>query len=533
MPSPTRNGNYMLRIRNRSLAGIQYRDTILAFTALFALIISITSFYSSSQGVNIMDNLQVTVSPVLPEVLSGESLQVEVTVTNTGDEPVSVQEVAIPHSPVVYELRSPDDERVIYAVSQQSYRTRRSGGDVLMPMEPVMTTLETGQSVTLSEDLAEYAASGYAPGIYNLVARYQIGGSYVVSKPVEIRIATPNISNLSSLFCILQGNVCCVFDHTNYDGSASIFQRDITADILHRRLNIPAPGKIDDLMASAYAAPLGEGQWFAWLQDGTIGAGKGWGTVLNARVDPVPLELSSAKLISPGFQLADGSGLFLVSGLSDGNPCIQQFVFSADGAQDGKIFPLNEYYDDRVLACYDPSGKGSRMYLAWSKEAISTIGIHLCQYSVDSQTVTVPPELLYERRPPLAAFEMQTLAKEGKTNVYALFGPEGGDGEMNYVQIQIDDRKQSIRKRTFPAPSAEVKAWAISSADVDNPPVIAKTADSILWAQVRRDAEWNVLAEAPEEITHLQILASDRGGFWASWVDPSFGIRYAQILAGE
>ncbi len=505
----------------------------MAFTALFALIISIASFDSSPQGVDMMNNLQVTVSPVLPEVLSGESLRVRVTVTNTGDEPVSVQGAAIPHSPVLYELRSPDDDRVIYGVSQQSYRTRRSGGDVLMPMEPVMATLETGQSVTLGEDLAEYAASGFAPGVYNLVARYQVGAGYVISDPVEVRVAVPNISNLSSLFCILQGNVCCVFDHTNHDGSVSIFQRDITADILHRRLNIPAPGKVSDLVASAYAAPLGEGQWFAWLQDGTVGAGKGWGTVLNARVNPVPLGLSSAKLVSPGFQLADGSGLFLVSGLSDGEPCMQQFVFSAKGAQDGKIAPLNEYYDDRILACYDPSGKGGRMYLAWSKEAISTIGIHLCQYSVDKQAVTVPPELLYERRPPLAALEMQALAEDGKTHVYALFGPEGGDGEMNYVRIQIHGRKQSIKKRTFPAPSTEVKAWAISTADVDNPPVIARTANSIIWAQVRRDAEWNVLAESTEEITHLQILALDRGEFWASWVDPSFGIRFAPIPVSD
>jgi len=523
----------MWRLKNRIIAGIQHCDGILAFTALFALIISITSVDSSAQGVNIMDNLQVTVSPVLPEVLSGESLQVEVTVTNTGDEPVPVQETAIPHSPVLYELRSPEDDRVIYAVSQQSYRTRRSGGDVLMPMEPVMTTLETGQSITLSEDLAEYAASGFAPGVYNLVARYQIGGGYVFSEPVEVRVAVPNIQNFSSLFCALQGNVCCVFGHTNYDGSVSIFQRDITADILHRRLNIPAPGKIDDLMASAYAAPLGEGQWFAWLQDGTVVAGKGWGTVLNARIDPVPFELSSAKLVSPGFQLADSSGLFFVSGLSDGEPCIQQFIFSADGAQDGEIAPLNEYQDERVLACYDPSGKGGRMYLAWSREAISTIGIHLCQYSLDGQAVTVPPELLYERRPPLAALEMQALAKDGKTHVYALFGPEGGNGEMNYVRIQIDGRKQSTWKQTFPAPSAEVKAWAISTADVDNPPVIAKTADSILWAQATRGAEWNVLTESMEEITHLHILASDRGEFWASWVDPSFGIRYAQIPVGD
>ena len=150
---------------------------------------------------------------------------------------------------------------------------------------------------------------------------------------------------------------------------------------------------------------------------------------------------------------------------------------------------------------------------------------------MSSQEVTVPPELLYERRPPLAAFEMQTLAEGGKTQVHSLFG--SGDGEMNYVRIQLDRQEQSVDERAFPAPSAEVKAWAISTAEIDNPPVIARTADSILWTQAKKNAEWNVLTESTEEITHLHILASDRGGFWAGWVDPSFGIRYAQIPVGE
>ncbi len=481
------------------------------------------------------DALDITVSPVEAEVLSGESLKVEVIVTNIDDEPIAVQAGRIPYSPIIYELLSPDDHRMIYGVSQRTYRMRRAGKRVPAPMKPVMKTLATGESVTYTEDLTKYAESGFAPGQYHLVAKYMLGRAFIASEPVDVWIVNPNIRNLSTVFCLLQGVMGTVFDHLNSDGSISLFQREtLTRDpengVFWRRLNAPTSDPLDDLAISIHTNPLGEGRWFAWLQSGSVSAARGWGDMVTASVEPVAIELGDAKLVKPGIHLADGSGLFIVSGLSGGQPGIQQFIFSRQGAQGGNIIPLSQYQNEQILACYNPLENG-QLYLAWARESVGTTGIYFCQYSMSSQEVTVPPELLYEGRPPLAAFEMQTLTGDGKAQVHALFG--SGDGEMNYVRIQLDRQKQSVEERAFPAPSAEAKAWAISTADIDDPPVIARTDDSILWTQARKNAEWNVLTESTEEITHLHILASDRGGFWAGWVEPSFGIRYAQIPVGE
>ena len=66
------------------------------------------------------------------------------------------------------------------------------------------------------------------------------------------------------------------------------------------------------------AVNAGNGRWFGWLRDGKFEAAVGWGNRLIVRTPPMRVGREETILLSPGFQVDVGVGLFGLVDINNG-----------------------------------------------------------------------------------------------------------------------------------------------------------------------------------------------------------------------
>jgi hypothetical protein len=234
-----------------------------------------------------MNTLHVVCTPKTAEFLPGEQLLVTTEIKNDGTQSATVVDLASgTTSPFTYDLRSAKDGQVLYSVSAAERRIRVAGGDVIAGEEVPLLELKPGASTAITEDLAEYAPSGFSTGRYQITARYSAEGLELSSPPADMRIEAPRNASLASLFCPVKRVFCSTFDHAGFDKTISILQREtFTHDpqngSFQRWINLKEDAAVASIQGTAIALQTdveAEGRWFAWLHKNTITGAKVWGT---------------------------------------------------------------------------------------------------------------------------------------------------------------------------------------------------------------------------------------------------------------
>jgi len=259
-----------------------------------------------------MSGLAIATFPKQRAVLPGESTLVDTVVENRSALAVEFDNSDGP-SPFAYELLVEKDRTVRYKVSQLR-RDRRRTLDI--PPERVFPreSISPNHNIHRDEDLAEFHNEDFLPGKYLIRTIFPPSGpSEMVSPLSPITILVPKIESFSSEVCGNRQVLVTAYAHRREDGGVLILQREAYIDprenVAFRRLQLE-PGSRVQVAIAVDAVNAGNGRWFGWLRDGKFEAAAGWGNRLVSRAKPIQMGGAETILLSPGFQVDVGVGLF-------------------------------------------------------------------------------------------------------------------------------------------------------------------------------------------------------------------------------
>ncbi len=488
----------------------------------------------SQEGSQAMATVELNLDLQRTEIISGEALLLKAIFANTGSDPFELR--VGPVSPVVYELRSPEDGQVIAVVSQEDV----AGSADSPPLPEWNEEVAPGASEEIEEDPASYVIGGFPPGRYQLVGRASTGAGEVESEPVDLVVSPAKIHHLVSTFCPYEGSMALAFDHTDRSGGVWIFDHDTereqaNAGVFYRRLRALDSGSVDDLALAVKCSSESEGRWVAWIGRQSISAIQSEGSDSLELAKALTLELTDYRLVKPGFQRDDGSALFFVAGIKDGKAVVQPFVAREETLSAGPAVLLGTELPKEIIARRHEDDEGGKLQLVWSGTVDGRSRIFLLECTDEGVALSPQPREIYATDQALRALEMAPLNHPDSSGdwVHALYGPveRKRDGRevafITYVQIPLSMESGEVLEHEVPMPADPVDAFAISGWEAGDLVILARTGKLLLSATAGSFSEWRPLAEEVGTAGNLQVAATP-DGYWAGvFVDPSVGVRYA------
>jgi hypothetical protein len=492
--------------------------------SILALICLAAAAQNTTRGKRVAD-IVIATFPKQPVSLPGESLIVETVFANRSNAALGVPSPE-GSSPFSYQILTQDTGQERYSVSYDSFRRSIARGPV--PVPPVLPplVLEPNEEVGRTEDLAELTPQPFAPGSYHVVAHWQQDGQHFVSPKGRVRIVQPRIGNYASAVCRSRETLSTAITHVHSDGVTIILQRESMTGmpgygVFYRRARLKNTIRVTDIATAVDTAPIVGGRWIAWLQDGQISAAKGWGARVDGSAGPVPTNLTDVRLVQPGFQLENASGLFLVAGLSGGAARVQAYEISA---QIRKLWesPLGAPLLNRIRARYLSGG----IQLFWLDP--SRKKIYMQAYRHDGTSLP-EPRLMAESASPIQAWDVPAWMPQAGATMHVLSGPDA-DGSMTYRRLKLgEEGEPGIPDVRFQAPEQTVDEWAISSFEGGSIPVLARIGARILIQRAATPSGWQDVVRDLPGAESLRLLTLDGQSFWAEWLDPVVGVRRALI----
>ena len=269
-----------------------------------------------------MADLQITLVVPHTDLLDRESLLVEVQLTNVSGGVVSVPS---PRSsapqPLEYLFFAPDadeDAEELLSVSAAEYQDWQMEGNSIPGFPEMTEELDPGASVSIEDDLTEYAFRGIPQGQYRLVARYDHQG-LLDSQPVAISIGPPDVGLLHSIFCPTDWVLATSFTQQAAGDDAVLYHRETFSEephngMFYRQLPLPDAADVAHLTQAVRVDPETDGRWIAWARGRQLHLGQSFGEAFNDDLAPVDLDLEPLVVAQPGFALTDDVALFAVAG---------------------------------------------------------------------------------------------------------------------------------------------------------------------------------------------------------------------------
>jgi hypothetical protein len=452
-----------------------------------------------------MEGLAIATFPVKAAVLSGESLPFRTVLENAGATPLQVPSVDAV-SQFVYEMRSQQEGGPSYIVSAVDTNRRRSPH--LPPPTPlVYQTLAPGENADRIEDLADYLDESIAPGIYFVTVHYPAGS---LASPKAVATILPD--NVESLSSAVSGNsLTSTMAHRHYDGGVTLLQRESLRDpreaVFYQRQSLASAGPIS-VATAIDVVPAGAGRWFAWLHDNSLTASVGWGDRTIVTSKPVPVDASQPELLSPGFQVAAGVGLFGV--IDRKGDAVQLIAYLADrsGLKVHWTASLSSAGASSVQWNCQPNGS---VTVVWQEPASGRLLSR--EFQPDGHASEAAPKVRTNSRPAAWA-----VAPAGPLAISVLAAFEG-----NYRYARLG--AESMVRPNPIAELAGVTGWAFAPT-ASGVTLVAATATGI--SETRPGGAWQTLVETkgPQNL-HLFELPS--GTWWLEWVVPGYGVKRERL----
>jgi hypothetical protein len=500
---------------------------------------------STREGVTKMANIQLTLSLYKTDYMSGESIVLGVTITNNGNEVVSLQ--ATPEWSVQYELLSPDERKVIYKISSNDLPWRTDPDAPVLELE--FDEIPPGESISYEEDIASYVSGAICAGEYNLVAQGKINDELFKSEPAKIVIHPSQYRFFNTEYCTYSGSFVSILEHQDIDKKFYGYLREsmtILADygVFYR---YTACEKLQDIGFSVYADSRIRGRWAAHIQNGTFNASLTDEGDLLGRSSEISLELTQPQLVKPGFQMIPagndrfGPALFMVKGLHNNQAVIQPYTVSIDCTKKGERIQLGTTLPEKIIAGFSTSRQGREIVLAWPEKNGTGFRIVTRTLSKEGLPVASEPVTVLKKDVPLLAMELAPISTDQEHWIHALYGPVRveevkTDDQVKkivvlaYCRIPLNGTGQAIQEYPVQAPEGSyekpVELLAISGYTTGGLHIIAKHNEDILHASAKKFTGWSVLFSGLSQTSNLH-LAADMSNYWcAIWFDPERGIMY-------
>jgi hypothetical protein len=482
--------------RNRAMRSVR-RWLVLAFAAALVAI--------QGQVRKPMEGLTIATFPVKASALSGESLLFRTVLQNTGKTPLQV-----PSNETVsqfgYELRPQQEGGRSYGVSAMDSNRRRSP-HLPAPVPVQMETLAPGATVERIEDLADYWNEGFLPGRYFVTVNYSAAS---LTSPKAIATILPD--NVESFSSAVSGDILTsVMAHRRYDGGVTILQRDSLRDpreqVFYQRQSLPSSGPIS-VATAIDVVPAGAGRWFAWLRDGMLTASVGWGDRIIVSTQPIRVEAAQGELLSPGFQIAPGIGLFGV--IDRRGDAVRLLTYVADRTGLKLHWVADLTTTGAATAQWNCQANGA-VTVVWQEPASGRILSR--DYQPDGHAAEATPRVRTSSRP--AAW---SVAPAGPLAISMLGAFQG---TYRYARLGAE----SVAEPNPIAELAGVTGWAFDTAP-GGTTIVAATATGI--SHSKPGGAWETLVETKTP-QRLHVFAMPGGSWWAEWVVPGYGVARAKL----
>jgi hypothetical protein len=494
-----------------------------------------------SEHLNATPNMKLQLKLIQPTILVGESLNVDVTLTNDTSSPLKVPS-ARATSQFEYVVRPAMGTGKVIVLSAQRATQAASRGRAPSPPS-VSESLPPGQALVYKEDLAAYAGSGLGAGRYLLSVVHGVGSDQIESQAVPLVVLLPDVASLA-IATSPRREAGLFFVHRDRGQTSTIFQQECTPGkplqgAAERRLSVPAPFRVTGV-AGAFKGPARTWErWYAWLRDdGALGGGLAWGRASYSIIEPQALGLKSEQLFSMGWQSSPKAGIFAVLGLDAESSRRQLALVTLRAKEALRVLrvPLDGTFLPEAWAVNSLVGGEADSLKFDLIMADSTDGrIRISSQRFTTQPLAIAPQTtLFEHDKPLLALSLdEPSSLSGAHALNALFEVVGvkSNPEVRLVRMQLDGgQKPAEWLIPFPEHREKVRpsAWTVGSSGVGDAVILAKLEDILVVRRVPSGTGWTALSSGCRQAQFLRVLF-DESAAWAFWWNPASGFQ-AQMI---
>jgi hypothetical protein len=471
--------------------------------------------------------LALTIKLKRTEFITGESLPIEVRLENQSQSPLEVPDPTI-GSEFRYTITSQANAVEVHHLSAaRAYAERNMEPQAALDLPGLQ--LAPGVQQVYHEDLADYQVTPIGPGQYKLMVGYHGRHGLVESTSVAIAIAPPRPTRMVTLAGATEERVAVVFAQPSGYEQIGVYQ------IENRRCRpgdgaaYPRKGELSDLRGIAVAVDLADNEgrrWFAWEEEGMVGAGKGYGRYVSRLMPAIAHGLHDPELSPVGWQPSNNAALFVVLGSgASGQSAVAVTTFSLSATGSVITIPVACPKAPKAWATqYQVSSDDVHIELITAAQAAHATLI-MRQTLLLGSNKAIAPTMLLERPGVVLALTMAPVGQINEAVVDILFGPDPKTGYLSLFRLPLAGGATSAAWH-FSPPRGEkpATAWAIPRTPL-NPPMVAMHAGEKIYLR-RAGGEWTVVSDGVPHLDHLAIEAFSEGRVVAVWSDPTFGIRY-------
>jgi hypothetical protein len=478
-----------------------------------------------------MPGIELEAGPERAEVLAGEPIYVNISVTNMGKSPVQVH-AAESAPPWEFELAGPDGQRA-YAISAQRYANRLA--DPGRPQPPMMRTLGPMSMAEYRIDLLRWTTEPIAPGKYSLTTSYPLEGETIRSQPAPLAVVAPNVAAYVTVSHASADSAGGAFLHRAADGSSVLYQREgdprePASGVAYPRSAAPRGRTISSFALGCPIDRWRGARWIGWIEGDSMRAVLSSGDTVWAQFDPIPTGLASPALTSPAYQLFDGHAVFFVYGLKAGRAFLTRITLKFQEPPAVASVALQSLPRGRVLAQYVGTAAGGTVILVWEEPAGGgqTLKAAACQFG-EGGLRSAERTILSGDRPALAFDAAPLVSAPGDVDV--LLGAAGPAASMTYRRVPLTSGRPSSEwpvSGPVLEPGERAAAWAVLAGDMERAPAALVTARRLLSIDARSGAGWKS-APVPAEGRFLTLFRAPEAGLWATWADGPIGIHFTKI----
>ena len=508
--------------------------------ALLAQAQSRTLAVDAPQGVRAMSGVQISLSLPSPRWVIGQPFIVTVQLHNTTEVPVQVPTTL---SPSEFEFRLTSAELQV-AREISGARLRQGKRRDPAPAPRTLTSLAPGAKADYAENLAEYAQPPFAPSHYEVTVRWTKGTPGSDTSPASsLQIVGPKAVSVVPVSDPANGPAV-LWASQEGDGTVQLLEGEggpehPAASTSHEWARVAGQG-VPDMALAVAALPQDGTRWFGYLEGGQLRAGVAQGATVFFMSEPLALSLPQPRLHRFAWQTSVNNALFLALGtaVDHTSATLAMVAVSADGMN--RITPVAFSTEGPVLdwAAQLVMADGAAASLALVLAVQSPAGVRLLGYDVAADgRVLGARELALRAEPlhtmalaPLPPADRETSGVSGAV-IDALFGPSGSPPRLNFLRLPLDGRAASSELAVpvpVDPPGQAATAWALAPCHSSAPRMAGRYGHQLIGKVLVPAGKGFVVTPDAKDATqlHLDLMGDD---WWAIWVDPALGLRYARL----
>lgn len=479
--------------------------------------------------------LKLTLTLQPNEAIDGQSIEAFIQLDNPNGRPLQVPD---PEGPCQYEfvLKRLDRDQPALVLSAEAAALARSS-DPRPEIPAQFVDLPPKGQLKDRRSLSRFAVDPIPPGRYSVTVAWGQAAERAESAPTPLTVTPAHPLALATGVYEVDKSLLLVLAHQAADKSIVLFQRESgmgrpAEGLAYRRRTIQAPATVEGV-AHAVSSPEEPGPWwFAWLQQGALGAELTEANTSKGSIQPIPLGLKSPRLFPQGWQSDWKTALFAALGIdAQSRPALAIVRMDATNwTGNARVLPLPASTLPRHAALgFQETGEQPRLALVWAEEANRATRIRAMMISPGEASAGEPHDLV-TREEPCAALALNPLLVDAPGIVDVLFGPAGKPRQLTLARLPLDGSppvtQWQIPDDPDPGhPEVTTTAWTLPSTPIPDPVILAEAGGRLLFRRASSGDRWSVLSETASKADHrrLEVLG---GQVWAIWADPDHGLQY-------